>query len=109
MQSPGRIYPGTSLRRTVDFVDSSCDAVDPDTVTFMLYSPCGTITSYVYGTDSEVQRSAAGSYYADFVPDVAGRWKLRWETTGTGTTIAKEDSFVVQDSPFVDTPPSDYC
>lgn len=102
MQSPGKIYPGTSLRRTINFEDASCDPVDPDTVTFKVYPPNGQISTYVYGTDAEVQRSAAGAYYADFIPDTSGRWHFRWETTGTGTTVTKEGSFVVQYSPFVE-------
>lgn len=102
MQEPGKIWPGTSLRRTVNFFDEADDPVDPDTVTFKLCSPCNQITSYVYDTDDEVQRSGVGAYYADFIPDIAGRWHWRWETTGTGTTIAKEGNFIVQYSKFVD-------
>lgn len=102
MQEPGKIWPGTSLRRTVTFYDENGDLVDPDTVTFKLTPPCGPITSYVYDTDDEVQRSGVGAYYADFIPNIAGRWHWRWETTGTGTTIAKEGNFVVQYSRFVE-------
>src|SRR5690606_14893202 len=102
MQEPGKIWPGTSLRRTVTFYDENGDLVDPDTVTFKLRPPCGPATSYVYDTDPEVGRSGVGAYYADFIPDKGGRWHWRWITTGAGTTIAKEGNFVVQRSPFVD-------
>lgn len=100
MLAPGKIWPGTSLRLTVNFVDDDGVGVDPDTVTFSTYTPSGLKTSYVYGTDSEVGRSAAGAYYADIVPDQSGRWQFRWLTSGTGTTIASEGDFPVQASPF---------
>jgi len=109
MLAPGKLFPGTSLRITVNFVDEDGSAVDPTTVTFSTYNPCRTKTDYVYDTDAEVGRSAAGAYYADIEPDIAGRWHYRWKTTGSGTTIAKEGNFVIQDSKFVDSCCEDYA
>ncbi len=106
---PGRIYPETTLRLTVTFADSDGAAVDPSMVTFSTCSPCGTQVSYVYGTDSEVGKSAVGNYYADIVPDESGRWFFRWKTTGTGTALVDEGNFIVQASKFAgDWPDSDY-
>jgi len=100
MLAPGKLYVNTALRITVNFQDSSGSDVDPDTVSFLTRSPCGTETTYAYGTDSNVGRSSAGDYYADIQPDVVGRWYYRWATTGTGTTTALEGSFIIQWSPF---------
>ncbi len=97
---PGRIYPETSLRLTVTFADDNGDAVDPATVTFSTYSPSGSLTNYVYGTDSEVGKSAVGNYYADIAPDESGRWHFRWKTTGAGTSLVDQGNFIVQASPF---------
>ncbi len=109
MLSPGKIWPETTLRLTVSFTDENGDAVDPTTVTFSTFSPGGTQTDYVYDTDDEVGRSAAGAYYADIVPGESGRWHFRWKTTGTGTSIATEGDFIVQRSKFAgDTWPCDY-
>lgn len=105
MLYPGKIWPGTTLRLTVSFTDEDGDAVDPATVTFSTATPSGRVTSYVYGTDAEVGKSAVGSYYADIVPDQSGRWQFRWLTTGTGTALATEGDFVVQASPFAGTWP----
>lgn len=103
MLAPGKIYPGTSVRITVNFEDEDGDPVDPTTVTFRTFDPCGGSTSYVYDTDDEVGRSAAGAYYADIVPEIAGRWTYRWQTTGTGTVFATEaNDLIVQRSPFYD-------
>jgi hypothetical protein len=100
MLAPGKIYYGTVLRLTATFVDGDGTATNPDTVTLKTYSPSGTETSYVYGTDAEMQRPATGSYTGDITPDEPGRWFYRWETTGDGTTITNEGAFNVQDSPF---------
>jgi hypothetical protein len=98
MLAPGKNYVETTLRLTATFRDSSGDLVDPTTVTFETYSPCGNLTTYVYNTDSEVTRSAAGRYAAEIEPDEVGRWRFRWKTTTPGHT--DEGDFLIQDSPF---------
>jgi hypothetical protein len=109
MIEPGRYFIGGEVRITASFVDSSGDPVDPDTVTFRTCSPNNTKASYVYGTDSEVQKTSTGNYTADFTPDKAGRWFYRWETTGTGTKIAIEaGDLIVQRSPFFDSTDTAY-
>lgn len=102
----GRTYPGNPMTFTITITDNAGDAVDPDTVTFKLMNPCGRTTTYVYTTDDEVTRSAAGVYVADVIPDSAGRWHYRWVTTGD--VLVQEDSFIVQTSPFVDDCCRDY-
>lgn len=107
MLKNGRVAPGTPFRVTVTFQDEDGVAIDPATVTLKTLSPCGTETSYVYGTDAEVQRQSAGLYLGDITPDRAGRWRFRWESTGTGQTTVIEDSFIVQASKF--SPYDDEC
>jgi hypothetical protein len=102
MLNPGRIYVGTPVRLTINLTDTGCDPVDPDTVLIKVKSPCGTITTYTYGTDTEVGRTSAGLYTADITPDDGGRWHYRWETTGTETTVTQEGNILVQYSPFTD-------
>jgi hypothetical protein len=109
MLAPGTIYVETELRLTAAFTDSDGVGIDPDTVTFKTFSPSGAEATYVYGTDDEVQRESAGNYTADIVPDEAGRWHIRWKTTGTGKVIAIEDDFIVRKSAFFDDPFTDYC
>jgi len=102
MLDPGRYYVNTQIRLNANFTDSNGAAVDPDTVTFRTYSPNGTKASYVNGTDTEIGNPAVGSYTADIIPNRAGRWFYRWETTGTGKIIAIEGSFIIQKSVFFD-------
>jgi len=100
MLPPGKLYVDSELRLTTKFRDSDGALIDPDTVTFETFSPCGERVSYVYTTDVEVTRLSAGSYAADIVPDESGRWRFRWLTTEP--TSAIEGDFLVQESPFAD-------
>lgn len=109
MLTPGRYYPGSPIRHTITFTDESGAGVDPSTVTFKAYSPCGREYSFVYGTDDEVQKTTTGNYYAEITPEEAGDWLYRWQTTGTGTTYAEEGRFNVNHSPFYDRSPMDYA
>lgn len=102
MLTPGRIYINTSLRLYVNLQDEDGVDVDPTTVLIKTKSPAGAETTYTYGDDDEVGKSSVGDYYVDLTPDEAGRWRYRWETTGTDTTIAVEGDFLVQASAFYD-------
>lgn len=95
-----RLFPGSVIRRSLNIGTSAGAGADPDTVTYMLMSPNGETTTYVYGTDFELIRMDTGDYYVDVTPDIGGRWHDRWVTTGPDG--AKEDSFIVTASPFID-------
>jgi hypothetical protein len=98
MLKNGRLYSGNTMQVSVTLADEDGTPVDPDTVVFKTYDPCGGLATYTYGTDSEITRSEAGVYLAEITPDKAGRWNFRWETTGPVFTT--EDSFIVLASPF---------
>jgi len=98
MLKNGRVYPGNPMLLTLAISDDNGSPVDPATVQLKLISPCGRETSFVYTTSDELLRVSAGQYTADIVPDNAGRWHARWETTGP--VVVQEDSFIVLTSPF---------
>lgn len=102
--TPGRIYPGSTIRITGKFLDTEDADIDPTvSIVFKLMSPCGVETSYTYLTDDEVQKESVGDYTADIRPTYGGRWRYRWEgqsTIGTTVYVAGEGDFVVQDSQF---------
>ena len=106
--TPGRIYQGSNLRQDIIFFDDTGAQTDPSAVVFKTFSPCGGVSTYAYGTDTAVQRVAAGEYLADIVPTEAGRWHFRWEATGLGQAFAQEGSFTVQASAFYDSSSSGY-
>ncbi len=82
-------------------VTASEVAVDPSTITITVKHPSasasGPETSYVYGTDAELVKTAVGTYHAWITPDAAGYWHYRWETTGDGEG-AEENYFKVRKS-----------
>jgi hypothetical protein len=96
----GRLYPGMPFRVTITFTDEDGVLTDPTTVTIKVMDPCGGETTYVEGTDSEMDNPSTGVYTADITPDCAGRWSFRWITTGP--VFADEGDFIVLTSPFVD-------
>lgn len=102
MLTPGKIYAGSQVDIPVNFQNTSGDDVDPSTVTFYVLKPDGGTDTYVYGTDSEITKSSIGDYVARITAAMPGRYHYRWLTTGTGTTVALEGSFMVQRSAFVD-------
>lgn len=106
--APGKNFVNGPVRVGIHFEREDGSDVDPATVRLKTMSPSGAETTYAYGTDDEVVQVDTGDYYADLTPDEAGRWRYRWYTTGVNTTAVLENDFVVQDSAFYDSWPSDY-
>ena len=77
------------------FRNSSGTLIDPTTVTFKARNPAGTITTYVYGTDSQVVKDSTGVYHVDWSLSSAGKWYFRIESTGTGQAADEEEVLVV--------------
>lgn len=99
MNEPVRQFVRGQLARvTAAFKDASV-AVDPDTVTFRVRSPAGTVTAYVYGVDADVVRDGLGNYHVDLALPTAGAWYWRWEATGT-YAAAEEGSLLVTKGHF---------
>lgn len=81
-------------RVTATFVNASNVNTDPTTVTFTVVEPDGTSTTYTYGTDVEVVKSATGIYYTDVLLSSTGRWSVT--SRGTGTVAdAETTEFIV--------------
>jgi hypothetical protein len=100
--TPGLIYPGTTLRINGYIDDLDSDPVDPSlSVAFKLRNPNGEITTYVYGTDSEIQKSETGVYMADVAFPDPGRWFYQWVATDEAAgTVVDQGDVLVQDSPL---------
>lgn len=88
---------GDQVRAQTVFKNAAGTATDPSGVTVRVHEPDGTATTYTYGTDAEVVKSATGTYYIDITPDAAGAWSYRW--AGTGSLVgAEETAFAVRRS-----------
>jgi len=74
---------GDVRRMTVSYQEKDETYHDPTTITLHILDPSGNITSYVYGTDSELVQESTGNYYADYLIDESGIWKYQWISTGT--------------------------
>ena len=90
---------GDLVRCSAAFATSAGVATDPAAIRFQVRTPAGDTTEYVYGTDAEFMRAAAGSYYVDVSASEAGTWRYRFYSTGTGQA-ADERAFRVKDSWF---------
>lgn len=64
-------------------------AIDPTTVSLVVRAPDGTSTTYTYA-GATVTKDSTGSYHADIPATMAGLWRYRWTSTGTGA--ASEES-----------------
>jgi hypothetical protein len=88
---------GDAVRITASFYNSATPAVltDPTTVTVRIKPSNAAATTYTYGTDAAVVKSATGVYYIDVTITASDRWRYRW--AGTGALIqAEEGSFNVR-------------
>ena len=85
---------GDLIRCSGPFTNAAGAPIDPTGVNVSIREPGGTVTIYVYGTDSEVVKDSAGNYHIDVNANAPGRWYYRWWSTGTGQA-ADENWFQV--------------
>lgn len=79
-------------------VKTSAVAVDPSVVKGWTRTPSGTVTTYTYGTDSEVAKVDTGDYTLTFDVDMAGTWWCGFYSTGTGKAASDDVRVNVQSS-----------
>lgn len=64
-------------------VTSSGAVIDPGTVTLVVMAPDTTEATYTYA-GSSVTKDSTGTYHVDISPAMAGIYRYRWTSTGTG-------------------------
>lgn len=79
------------LAATVE--DGAGALVNPATATFVASDPSGNLTTYVYGTDAELERPSVGSFRVALALTEAGRWAYRF--VFTDPQIVEGDAFDV--------------
>ena len=91
---------GDDVRVTGTFTDADGTAQDPTAVLFSYKVGTGTATTYTYGEDEELVKSATGVYYVDIDASTADTeiW-CRFYSTGTGKA-SEEHVFQVGESEF---------
>lgn len=90
---------GDTLRFGVEINTPDGEPTDPDTLTFKMMEPDGTVTTFVAGTDDELVNDDVGSSHVDRTLDQAGSHFLRWDAEGD-LAGAREESFLVRPSEF---------
>ena len=90
---------GDEVYLTAAFTDENGDPADPTTVTFRSRKPDGTVTTYVYGIDAQVEYLSLGNYAVTLSVDLAGTWFYRWEGSDD-PAAAEENIFTVRRSEF---------
>jgi len=90
---------GDKVRTQGTFQDLLEVDTDPSTITFKFKDPASTITTYIYGTDAELVKSATGVYYVDLILSQEGEYHYRFEGTGS-IHAADEVTFRAQQSEF---------
>lgn len=95
---------GDLVKLTVEFTEGA-DYVDPPTVACKVKHENGAATTYTYGTDVNLVRTATGRYECYISPEQLGVWYYRWQATDgaaiqTRKAGAEEGRFVVRRSNF---------
>ena len=90
---------GDLVRVSLAFTDENGADADTTTVRGRFREPSGTVTTYVFGTDSELVKDATGNYHFELSPTASGEWRYRGEGTGT-VQAAAEGRFVVRATAF---------
>lgn len=90
-----------TVRLSVEFRDAAGTLTDPTTLEFKIKSPDDApVVTYIYGTDAELVRDAAGKFHVDYDVDVSGTWYYRYKATNGSLKETVEKEFVVARSHF---------
>lgn len=93
-------YVGAEVRCQGTYTDADGNAQDPAAAFFQVtYDGATSATSYEYGADAELVRSATGVYHVDVDCDEVGWWYYRHYATGSGQA-AGEGKFLILESAF---------
>jgi hypothetical protein len=90
---------GDLLVLSAVFTDRLSAVIDPTTVSFKIKDPEGVVTTYIFGTDSELIKDSTGNYHIDISVNTPGQWYYRFESTGTGQA-AEEGQFQIKPGYF---------
>ena len=84
------------------FRDASEALIDPTTVSLIVKTPDGTITTFLYGS-SAIVKDATGNYHYDYSIVQAGQYYYRWVGTGVCQTSQPDVPFFVPPSVLIPT------
>ena len=83
---------GDQVKVAAAFTNAAGAAADPSAVVFKVRAPSGTVTTYTYGTDADVVKTATGAYYLLLTLSASELWYVR--AAGTGAVVAADESVI---------------
>lgn len=94
---------GDKISLTALFKNSAAVLTDPTVVKMRYEDPSGNETTLTYGTspETDITKSATGTYVAYLTLDEAGTWYYRW--IATGAVVAQEEGTFDVRTPQVST------
>jgi hypothetical protein len=93
-------YVGDLVRISATWTNAAGSVTDPTAVLAKYRDPAGTVTTYTYGTDTELVKDSTGIYHVDIDADSAGKWLYRFYSTGPGQASSSIGEFIVFVSEF---------
>lgn len=105
MSTDYNVYDAGDLVKLTNEFTEGGNYVDPPTVVCKVRHENGEATTYTYGTDANLIRTAAGKYECYISPALIGVWYYRWQAIdGSALQVrkagAEEGRFVVRRSNF---------
>ena len=94
---------GDVARVSGEFRNLAGALADPTTIALEVRKPSGTQVTYTYA-GAQVVKDSVGVYHYDLALDQAGRWTVRWITSGD-VVAAELAKFWVRSNPLTGTDP----
>lgn len=90
-----KITSGETVKFSTIVSNLETALVDPaGGIKFLIKSPAGITSTYIYGTNIELTKDSVGKYSINLILSTVGVYKYRWET-GTPSVAIKEDTITV--------------
>lgn len=89
---------GDQVKVAAAFTNAAGAAADPSAVVFRVRAPSGTVTTYTYGTDADVVKTATGAYYLLLTLSASELWHVR--AAGTGAVVAADESVILAEKTY---------
>lgn len=80
---------GATARLKGTFRNDANNPADPGGVFLRLLPPSGVIAVHQYGSGATISKASTGVYTADILLNQEGRWRYRWEASGSNVTAAE--------------------
>lgn len=87
------IYPGKGITLKVTFKNAAGTPISATGATLKIKPPNSSTVTY---TDGDLTTGGTGVYMMDYVPTVAGKYSVRWQSTTPA--ISEETSFTVTET-----------